>query len=190
MPAQILDFLGQVVLDRTLDASEQELGRLRAVEIAIEIGGIVQDLDIAMRRWRRPPGDERHQCAGVVLQRSPVVVDPVEHDRGDRKHHALRRELARRQHVVDQAAMQSAVAVLIGVDVDEAEGCGRRLQDRVQAALAHAPIRRQHAGDQIRQVLGPRADELRQWIMMAIALADENAVRAKARANEAGVLDQ
>ena len=57
VPAQTVDFAGQVVLDGARYARIEELGRLRAVEVAIEIGGVVENLDIALGRG--PPLDER-----------------------------------------------------------------------------------------------------------------------------------
>ena len=48
----------------------------------------------------------------------------------------------------------------------------------------------QQAADEVREIRGPRADELRQRVMIMVALADEHAVGAQPGANEARVLDQ
>ncbi len=123
-------------------------------------------------------------------QRVAVSLDAVEHDRRDREHHARRREFSLRQNVMDQAAVQTAVAVLERVDVDETEGGRRRLQHGVEFSLAHALVRGDHPLHQGLQILRARADEFRQRIALVIALAEENAVRPQARPREARVLDQ
>ena len=97
----------------------------------------------------------------MILQRIAVVVDPVEHDRGDREDHSRRCEAPLGEDMVDQAAVEAAVAVLVGVDIDEAEGGRRRLQDGIEIAFAHALVGREQAGDEVSQVFGARADELR-----------------------------
>src|SRR5207249_4989686 len=56
--AQVVDFARQILFDGAADALIQELGLLRAVEVAVQIGGRVQHLDVALRR--RPPLDEGH----------------------------------------------------------------------------------------------------------------------------------
>src|ERR1035441_3208413 len=60
-------------------------------------------------------------------KRVTVGVDPVEHDRGDREYHAGRREFSLRQNVMDQAAVETPVAVLERMDVNEPERRRRRL---------------------------------------------------------------
>ena len=59
MPAQVVDLARQVGFDRTLNACIQELRRLGAIEVPIEVGRIVQHLHVAVRRWM--PLDEWHQ---------------------------------------------------------------------------------------------------------------------------------
>ena len=48
--AQVVDLARQIVLDRAPDARIQELRLRRAVEITVQIGGLVEDLDIALGR--------------------------------------------------------------------------------------------------------------------------------------------
>ena len=98
------------------------------------------------------------------LQRGAVIVDAVQHDGGNRKHHARRREFPLGQDVMDQAAVHTPVAVLERMDIDEAEGGGRRLQHRVEAVFAHAVVRLQQSAHEIVQIRRPRADEFRQRI--------------------------
>ncbi len=77
--------------------------------------------------------------------------------------------------------MQTTVAVLEGVDVDESEGGRRRLQHRVEVSLAHPLVRGDQSPHQGLQVLRARADEFGQRIAFRIALAEEDAVRPEAR---------
>ena len=51
MTAQIVDLARQIVLDRAPDARIQELRRVGAVEITVQVGGLVEDLDVALRAW-------------------------------------------------------------------------------------------------------------------------------------------
>jgi hypothetical protein len=122
-------------------------------------------------------------------QRVAVDIDAVEHDRRDREDHPRRREFPLRQDVMDQAAMQTAVAVLERMDIDEAEGGRGRLEHGVDFCGAHALVRRDHSFHQAPQILRARADEFRQWIAFVIALAEENTVRPEAGPREACVLD-
>jgi len=91
---------------------------------------------------------------------------------------------------VDQAAVEATVSVLIGMDIDEAEGRRRRLQDGIEIAFAHSLVGGEHAGDEVCQVYRSCADELRQRIAGVVALAEEDAVRAQPRLDEARVFDQ
>ncbi len=137
---QEIDLLGQIAIDGAGDAVVEKLGFCRAVGVAIEIGCIVGDLDIAV--GRRPPFYEFHQGAGMAPERLAVVIDPLEHYRGDREYHFRRREFPLRQDMVDQAAVEPPVTVLLRVHIHEAEGRSRRMQYGVEIARAHAFIGR------------------------------------------------
>lgn len=76
-------------------------------------------------------------------QRVAVVVDPVEHDCGDREYHARRCEFSLRQNVMDQATVETPVAVLERMDINETER-RRRLEHGVELSLAHALARGDH----------------------------------------------
>ena len=67
MTLQISDFTRQVVLDGVSDALIQKLRLFRAVKITVEIGDLVQHLDIAA--GRRRPFDEGHQRTGMTRRR-------------------------------------------------------------------------------------------------------------------------
>lgn len=59
MTAQIVNLVRQVLFNRPQDACVKKLRRFRTVKIPVQIGSIVQHLDISFRRW--PPLDEIHQ---------------------------------------------------------------------------------------------------------------------------------
>lgn len=59
MLAQVVDLARQVGFDRTLNACIQQLHRLGAIEVPIEVGRIVQHLHVAVWRWT--PLNEWHQ---------------------------------------------------------------------------------------------------------------------------------
>ena len=124
-----------------------------------------------MRCGRGPPLDEGHQRAGMGLQRCAVIINAVQHDGGNREHHARRRELAFGEDVMDQAAVHAAVAVLERMDIDKAEGGGRCFQHRVNAVLAHAVVRLQQAVHQIVQIARPRPDEFRERVAVVVPFA-------------------
>lgn len=62
---------------------------------------------------------------------------------------------------MDEAAADAPVAILKGMHVDKAEGCGCGLQHRVDAVAAHAFIRLQQPGHQIVEIPWARDDEFR-----------------------------
>jgi hypothetical protein len=91
---------------------------------------------------------------------------------------------------MDQAAVQTSVAALERMDLNEAEGSRGRLEHRIEFSLAHALVRRDQPLHHGRKILRARADEFRQRITFVIALAKEDAVRPQARLREAHVRDQ
>jgi hypothetical protein len=95
------------MLNRTGYASVEKFRRVCAIEIPVEVRSLIENFDVVVRRG--PPFDESHQWAGMVLQGCAVIVDAVQHDGGDRKNHAGRREFPLCQDAVDQAAMHSAL---------------------------------------------------------------------------------
>jgi hypothetical protein len=125
----------------------------------------------------------RAQCVAVD-------VDPIDHDCGDREYHVGLCEFSLSQNVMDQAAVETSVAVLERVDLDETGSRRRRLEHGVELSLAYAFVRSDHTLHQWRQILGTCADEFRQRITVMISLAQENAVWPHAGTREARVLDQ
>ena len=90
---------------------------------------------------------------------------------------------------MDQIAVNAAVSIFEGVDVDEAEGEDRRGDNRIEA-LRGAAVERDHAVDQRFQVLGPGADVIGQrHAVVAVMLADEAALLPEAELHEAGVAE-
>ena len=159
LAAQEVDLLRQIVLNGASNAFVKELCLAGAVEIAIEIGGVVCDLDVPIGRCS--PVDEWHERGGMALKRVPVIVDSVEHNRRNREDHSRRRELPFGENMVNQAAMKPAVAVLVRMDIDEAESRRRRLQNRINIALTHTLVCGEHTRQQTGKVVRTRADEFR-----------------------------
>src|SRR5690606_6420127 len=93
------------------------------------------------------------------------------------------------EHVMDEIAMNAAVAVLERVNVNEAEskhcGCDHRVH-----SLRCAAIKSDHAVDEARQVFRPGADMMGQrHARFAIMLADEAAFPAQAELDEPLIAD-
>jgi len=76
--AQILDLARQIVFDGAAHARVQEFNRAGAVEVSVQVSGVIQDLDVAV--GCRALFNDWHQRAGMRLQCGPVAIDPVEHD--------------------------------------------------------------------------------------------------------------
>lgn len=81
--------------------------------------------------------------------------------------------------------METPIAVLEGMDEDEAEGRGRCLEHRVEFNLAHVMVRGDEALHQVGQVFKASAYEFRQRIALMIAFAEEDAVRPQTGLREA-----
>ena len=124
------------------------------------------------------------------LERRPVLIDALKHDRGNRKDHGRRGKLALGKDMVDEAAVQAAIPILQWVDIHETESRGGGLQDGVKLGLAHPVVGFKQTVHQFGKVRGPRADEFRQGIAMMIALANKHAVGTKACLHEPCVFDQ
>ena len=121
-------------------------------------------------------GVGRHSMKGIsgpewACKRCAVIIDAVQHHGRNREHHPRRRELPFGEDVMDQAAVHAAVAVLERMDIDKAEGGGRRLQHRVNAVVAHAVVRLQQAAHEIVQIIRPRADEFRERVAVVVPFA-------------------
>ena len=91
---------------------------------------------------------------------------------------------------MNQATVQTAVAVLEGMYRDERERRRGGLQNGIETVIAHAVIGLEHACHQTGQVLCTRADELGERNARMIAFPQEPAVGPQARAHEACVLDK
>ena len=59
MTGQIIDLAWQILLYRALDAGIQKLRCRRDVTKTVQIGGVVEDFDVAIKR--RPPVYVRHE---------------------------------------------------------------------------------------------------------------------------------
>src|SRR5215475_8167503 len=77
MPAYEVYFVRQVELHCPLHASIEELCRISAVKIPVQISSVVQNRDIPLRCWS--PIDESHQHSRMGLQSRAVLIDAVEH---------------------------------------------------------------------------------------------------------------
>ena len=125
----------------------------------------------------------------VALQHLPVLVDAVEDGGRDGEHHAGRVEAARRQDVMDEIAVDAAVAVLERVNEDEAEGQDRGGNDRIElrglvrskAIIPSIRDGRSSARALIWSGIGVRA--------VPVMLADKAAFRAQAQIDKAVVAD-
>ena len=162
VPTEITDLSGQIMLDRALNTGTEKFRRIRAIEISVQVGGIVQHSDIVFGGGT--PFDEIHQGHGMCLERPAVIIDPIQHDGRHREDHAWRGVLTLGQDVMNQTAVHAAVAILKWVDINKAKGSCRRLQNGFQFIISHAVIGGQHAGTQGFEVFGPGADEFRQGI--------------------------
>src|SRR5262249_22805552 len=120
VPAQILGFLGQVLKRGLLHAGIEELRLRRGVEKPVKVAGVVQHLDIAVRCGL--PLHEGQDTVRIGFKDFAVGVDALQNGGGDGKNDAWRIEALRRQHMMDQIAVNAAIAVLEGVDGDKAEG--------------------------------------------------------------------
>ena len=60
----------------------------------------------------------------------------------------------------------------------------------IEAAVAHAVVRLQHAAHQILDIARPCADEFRQGVAVVVTLTQEDAVRSQPRMDEACILDE
>lgn len=81
----------------------------RGVEKAIEIGRLVEDANIPF--VCRLPIDEGPQAGRIAFKSAPVIVNAMQDNDGDWKHHAGRIEAAFRRNMMDQIAVQAGVAV-------------------------------------------------------------------------------
>lgn len=76
MLAQVVDLARQGGLDRMLHAGIQEVSRLGAIEITIEVGRIVENLRIMVRRGT--PFDERHQRRYPLASPHNLIFSPFQ----------------------------------------------------------------------------------------------------------------
>lgn len=67
MAAKIVDLARQVVFDCSQHAPVEKFRRACAIEMAVEIGSVIENFDIALSS--RPPFNEGHEWRGVSLQR-------------------------------------------------------------------------------------------------------------------------
>ena len=137
-------------------------------------------------RFRLGHHQRPHEIAQVVGEGVALKTDSVG---SDREHDARGIEPALRQHMVDEVAVQAAVAVLERMNIDKAEGQRGGRHNRVDFER-RATVERRHAGDQRRQIFRPGADMVRQrHAGVAIMLADKPALLPQTQFDEARIAD-
>src|SRR6266542_5339741 len=124
------------------------------------------------------------------LQRFSIVIDPRQHHGRNRKDHPRRRELPLRQNMMYQAAVEPAIAILEGMDVNESERSCCGFQHRIERGLAHPVICINEAKHQVIEVLRARANELRKRITLIVAFANKNPLLPEPRAHKSTVFNQ
>ncbi len=180
--------LRQVPLDRLGDAAVQELRVPRRVEVAVVVPRVVQHLDIAARC--RPPLDVGQQRLRVRLQHPAILVQPAQDHGTDREYEPRRAVLRLRQHVVNQPAVQPAVAILERMHVHEAERHRRGRDDRVHPAGNRQRSIVGHSREERRQVLGTGADVIRERLArVPVVLADKASLHSQSQLHEPVVPD-
>jgi hypothetical protein len=137
--AQIVYFTRQVILDGSLDAVVQKFRRFRAIEIPVQIGGIVQNFDIAVKTRSKIN----------IFRRVSYLSD------------AARRKTAQNQRLLEVGALASILLLWIGAHRrpnasaadKEAQGCRSisRLSQRLKpsparAGRAHWPVENSRGG--------------------------------------------
>src|SRR6266571_7692977 len=157
MPPEEVYFARQVELHCPLDAGIEELCCIGTVEIAVEVSSVVYDLDIPLRCWS--PVNESHQRSSMGLQSCAVLIDAVKHDGRDREDHTWRCKFSLGENVVDKAAVQAAVPILERMNINEPEGRGCGLQDRIDLVGNHAIVCFKQCRHQVGKISGPRTDE-------------------------------
>src|SRR5215470_14424975 len=105
------------MIDRLAHTGVQELRMRRCIEKAVEVTGVIADLDIA--RGGRFPLDRRQQSAGVAFENATILIDSVQNHCRHRKMYARRIESAPCEHVVHEVAMNPSVAVFKRMDIDK-----------------------------------------------------------------------
>src|SRR5271169_6639169 len=118
------------------------------------------------------------------LQTLAILLDAREHHGRNWKHDPRRRELALHEHVMNETAMKSAVAVLKRMNVHEGKcGC-RRLEHRIKRRVTHAIVGFDHPCHQVVQILRARANELWQGFALVISLSEKHSVRSQTGLDE------
>ena len=119
MAPQELGLVGQVGFDRLTNAIIEELGLRRGVEVSVQVRGVIQYTDVSIIRC--PPFDDGQEAVGMALERMAIGVDLLQNRRRNREHDARRNKLALGQHMVDQVAVYSPLAIFEWMGEDEAE---------------------------------------------------------------------
>jgi hypothetical protein len=91
---------------------------------------------------------------------------------------------------MNDAAMNTAVTILKGVNIDEPEGRGRSLQDRINPIQAHSVIGLNQFLHKGRQVLWPGSNKLGQRVTCVIPFSEKYPIGPEARMDESCILDQ
>src|SRR5205823_5847569 len=112
-----LHFIRQVVLDRLPDARIQKFGVRRGVEKSVEIGCIIENVDVAIRSGL--PLDQRQEPARITFQHAPIFVGPFQDRRRNREMDSGGVEPAPGQYVMHQVPMDAPVSVREWMDIDK-----------------------------------------------------------------------
>ena len=142
---QEVRFPGHVLLDGFFDAGIEKLRLGRRVEKAIEVRRVIENPDIAVLGWL--PFNQGQQAVGVTPQGQAICADLFQNGGGNRKDDAGRTEMLFRQHMVDQVAVQSAVAVFEWVDIDKSERQQGRGEDGIEGGTV-LPVKGDHSLNQ------------------------------------------
>jgi len=156
---QVGDLVREVPLDRLRHAPVQELGVRRRVEVAVVVRGVVQDLDVVVRRGA--PVDAVEERLRVRPEHAPVLLDAPQHHRADREDHPGRVEPRDGELVLDQPPVHPPVSIHEWMDVDEAERHRRGRDHRIEPSSRRAAVVGDEPIQQRGQILWPGADVLR-----------------------------
>lgn len=125
----------------------------------------------------------------MSLENGAIAVELTQDRGADRKHEPGRIVVSRGQCMVEKPAVDAAVPVHKGVDVDEAKGHGGRSNDGIKATIQGPFSLSDKTRQQAFDVFMAGADVIGQRIPgLAIMDADEAALGSQAEPDKAGIL--
>ena len=159
----------------------------RRIEVPVKIPGIIGHVNIATRRGF--PFNNRQKARRVIFQDKPVIINPLQNRRRNRKHNTGGIKSPLRKQVMDQVAVNTSIAVHEGVNINKAErkyGGG----DNGIELPGGSRIESDHAGYQYLQILGPGTDMVRQGhTRFKFMLTNKPALFPKAKCYEACIFN-